>query len=39
MLSVDQMKTIEYLATGYTVPEASREVGVAPETIRGWLKN
>lgn len=36
---MEQLKFIEYLVTGHTVPEASKEVGVAPSTARTWLKD
>jgi predicted transcriptional regulator len=39
MVTPEQLKVVEYLATGHTIPQAAEEVGVAPETIRGWLKN
>jgi len=39
MVSEEQLKIVEYLATGHTIPQASLEVGVSPETVRGWLKN
>lgn len=38
MLGVEQMKFIEYIVTGHTVPEASTEVGVVVSTARNWLK-
>lgn len=39
MLSVEQLKFIEYLVTGHTLPEAAKEIGVADVTARGWIKN
>jgi uncharacterized protein YehS (DUF1456 family) len=38
MLGVEQMKFIEYIVTGHTVPEAANEVGVVVSTARNWLK-
>mgnify|MGYP000395087754 CR=1 FL=1 len=38
MLGVEQMKFIEYIVTGHTVPEAAQEVGVVISTARNWLK-
>lgn len=38
MLAVEQMKFIEYLVTGHTVKEASKEVEIAESTARNWLK-
>lgn len=39
MLSVEQLKVVEYLATGFTIPEASKELGLNSDTVRGWLRN
>lgn len=39
MVTPEQLKVVEYLATGYNIPQAAKEVGVAADTIRGWLKN
>ena len=38
MLGVEQMKFIEYIVTGHTVPESATEVGVVLSTARSWLK-
>jgi len=38
MLGVEQMKFIEYIVTGHTVPEAANEIGVVVSTARNWLK-
>jgi len=39
VLAVEQLKFIEYVVTGYTLAEASAEIGVSPATTRGWMKN
>lgn len=39
MLSVEQLKFIEYVVTGHTIPESANEVGVVASTARNWLKN
>lgn len=38
MLAVEQLKFIEYIVTGHTVPEAAQEVGIVVTTARNWLK-
>lgn len=38
MLAIEQMKFIEYIVTGHTVPESAQEVGIAVSTARNWLK-
>lgn len=38
MLSVEQIKTVEYLATGHTIPETADELKLTPQTVRNWLK-
>lgn len=32
------IRSLEYLLSGYSIPETAREVGVRPETIRSWIK-
>jgi predicted transcriptional regulator len=39
MVTTEQLKVVEYLATGHSIPQAAKEVGVAADTVRGWLKN
>lgn len=39
MVTPEQLKVVEYLATGFSIPQAAKEVGVAADTVRGWLKN
>lgn len=39
MVSEEQLKAVEYLATGYTIPQTASEINVEAQTIRGWLKN
>jgi len=38
MLAIEQMKFIEYIVTGHTVPESAQEVGISVSTARNWLK-
>lgn len=38
MLAVEQLKFIEYLVTGHTLPESAEKVGVSTGVARGWLK-
>lgn len=39
MLALEQIKFVEYLVTGHTIPEAAKEVGITAQTGRIWLKN
>lgn len=39
MISIEQLKLVEYLATGHTISESAVLIGVNPNTARGWLRN